>query len=162
MKSGISKILMIFALMKELILFYIAFAGLLYLVNLSPLGIYLHPKVTFIYVFLAFQSYLTFIIAQIGLKDGKEKFTQSIEIGVQFGGGAVLGVFWKTQVVYTFRGFTLRGLRRRRVYTCGEFTLRGLRLKPVYTFSGFMPKASLHLRWVYYVGIAFWPLVVNL
>jgi hypothetical protein len=76
MKSGISKILMIFALMKELILFYIAFAGLLYLVNLSPLGIYLHPKVTFIYVFLAFQSYLTFIIAQIGLKDGKEKFTQ--------------------------------------------------------------------------------------
>jgi hypothetical protein len=76
MKSGISKILVIFASMKELILFYIAFAGLLFLVHISPLGNLLHPDVTFIFAFLAFQSYLTFSIAQIGLKDGKEKFIQ--------------------------------------------------------------------------------------
>jgi len=76
MKSGISKILVIFAPMKELILFYIAFAGLLFLVHISPWGNQLHPDVTFIYAFLAFQSYLTFSIAQIGLKDGKEKFIQ--------------------------------------------------------------------------------------
>jgi hypothetical protein len=76
MKSGISKILVIFASMKELILFYIAFAGLLFLVHISPWGNLLHPDVTFIFAFLAFQSYLTFSIAQIGLKDGKEKFIQ--------------------------------------------------------------------------------------
>jgi hypothetical protein len=76
MKSGISKILVIFAAMKELILFYIAFAGLLFLVHISPWGNLLHPDVTFIFAFLAFQSYLTFSIAQIGLKDGKEKFIQ--------------------------------------------------------------------------------------
>ena len=62
--------------MKELILFYIAFAGILYLVHLSPLAHLLHPHITFIFAFLAFQSYLTFSIAQIGLKDGKEKFIQ--------------------------------------------------------------------------------------
>ena len=76
MKSGISKILVIFASMKELILFYIAFAGLLFLVHISPWGNLLHPDVTFIFAFLTFQSYLTFSIAQIGLKDGKEKFIQ--------------------------------------------------------------------------------------
>lgn len=76
MKSGNSKILVIFAHMKELILFYIAFAGILYVFHLSPWAHLLHPQFTFIFAFLAFQSYLTFSVAQIGLKDGREKFIQ--------------------------------------------------------------------------------------
>jgi hypothetical protein len=76
MKSDNSKILMIFAPMKQLILFYLVFAAILYGVHLSPLKNLLHPDVAFIFAFLAIQSYLTFYIAQIGLKDGKEKFIQ--------------------------------------------------------------------------------------
>jgi hypothetical protein len=62
--------------MKQLILFYAGFAAILYAIHLSPWSQLLHPNVSFIFVFLAFQSYLTFSIAQIGLKDGKEKFIQ--------------------------------------------------------------------------------------
>jgi hypothetical protein len=62
--------------MKQLNLFYIAFATILYAVHLSPWTQLLHPNVSMIFVFLAFQSYLTFNIAQIGLKNGKEKFVQ--------------------------------------------------------------------------------------
>ena len=62
--------------MKQLILFYVGFAVILFALHESPWTQVLHPDVAFIFVFLAFQSYLTFSIAQIGLKDGKEKFIQ--------------------------------------------------------------------------------------
>ena len=62
--------------MKHLILFYIGFAVILYAISQSAFAYLLHPNVSFIFVFLAFQSYLTYSIAQIGLKDGKEKFIQ--------------------------------------------------------------------------------------
>lgn len=62
--------------MKQLILFYVVFAAILYAVHLSPFAQLLHPSANLIFVFLAFQSYLTFSIAQIGMKDGKEKFIQ--------------------------------------------------------------------------------------
>ena len=62
--------------MKQLNLFYMGFAAILYAVHVSPWSQLLHPNVPMIFVFLVFQSYLTFNIAQIGLKDGKEKFVQ--------------------------------------------------------------------------------------
>lgn len=62
--------------MKQLVLVYVGIAAILYGINQSPLAHILHPNISFIVVFLAFQSYLTYSIAQIGLKDGKEKFIQ--------------------------------------------------------------------------------------
>lgn len=62
--------------MKQMILFYCAFAAILFAIHLSTYANMLHPKISFIFAFLAFQSFLTFSIAQIGLKDGKEKFVQ--------------------------------------------------------------------------------------
>ncbi len=62
--------------MKQLILVYLGVAAILYGIHQSPWAYLLHPNATYIWVFLAFQSYLTFSIAQIGLKDGKEKFIQ--------------------------------------------------------------------------------------
>lgn len=62
--------------MKQLILVYLGMAAILYGIHQSPWAYLLHPNAAYIWVFLAFQSYLTFSIAQIGLKDGKEKFIQ--------------------------------------------------------------------------------------
>ncbi len=75
-KSGNSKILLIFAPMKQLLFIYAGISAILYGIHQSLWANLLHPHVAFIVVFLAFQSYLTFSIAQIGLKDGKEKFIQ--------------------------------------------------------------------------------------
>ncbi|MFM7020590.1 MAG: hypothetical protein ACKOXC_07300 [Aquirufa sp.] len=62
--------------MKQLILVYVGLSAILYGIHQSPWPHILHPNISFIVVFLAFQSYLTYSIAQIGLKDGKEKFIQ--------------------------------------------------------------------------------------
>ena len=86
MKSGFSKILVIFTRMKSLILFYIILIGILYLVHISPWGNLIHPQITYILAFLIFQSYLTIAISQISPKSGKEKFVhfQLINLTIRF------------------------------------------------------------------------------
>jgi hypothetical protein len=67
-------------------LFYSLLGSILYAIAQTSLQIYLHPALKFIFVFLLFQTYLTFNLAQLGLKNKGEKFIpfQMISLTIRF------------------------------------------------------------------------------
>ena len=62
--------------MIKLISYYAGVALLIFLLKQSGFTSWLHPDIDFIFVFLAFQSYLTWSLAQLGQKNEGEKFVQ--------------------------------------------------------------------------------------
>jgi len=62
--------------MIKLISYYAGVALLIFLLKQSGFTSWLHPDIAFIFVFLAFQSYLTWSLAQLGQKNEGEKFVQ--------------------------------------------------------------------------------------
>ncbi|MHA8108945.1 hypothetical protein [Aquirufa sp. A-Brett2-W8] len=72
--------------MLKIGIFYGVLGGLLYALAQTSLQTYLHPELKFIFVFLLFQTYLTFNLAQLGLKKDGEKFIpfQLISLTIRF------------------------------------------------------------------------------
>jgi hypothetical protein len=72
--------------MLKIGIFYGVLGGLLYALAQTSLQTYLHPELKFIFVFLLFQTYLTFNLAQLGLKNEGEKFIsfQMISLTIRF------------------------------------------------------------------------------
>lgn len=66
--------------------FYGILGGILYALAQTSVETYLHPDLKFIFVFLLFQTYLTFNLAQLGLKNDGEKFIpfQLISLTIRF------------------------------------------------------------------------------
>ena len=62
--------------MIKLISYYAGVALLIFLLKHSGFTSWLHPDIAFIFVFLTFQSYLTWSLAQLGQKNEGEKFVQ--------------------------------------------------------------------------------------
>ena len=69
-----------------MVLFYGILGGLLYGLAQTSVLAYMHPDLKFIFVFLLFQTYLTFNLAQLGLKNEGEKFIpfQMISLTIRF------------------------------------------------------------------------------
>jgi hypothetical protein len=72
--------------MLKMALFYGILGGLLYGLAQTSVLNYMHPDLKFIFVFLLFQTYLTFNLAQLGLKNEGEKFIpfQMISLTIRF------------------------------------------------------------------------------
>jgi hypothetical protein len=72
--------------MLKMALFYGILGGLLYGLAQTSVLAYMHPDLKFIFVFLLFQTYLTFNLAQLGLKNDGEKFIpfQMISLTIRF------------------------------------------------------------------------------
>jgi hypothetical protein len=72
--------------MLKMALFYGILGGLLYGLAQTSALTYMHPDLKFIFVFLLFQTYLTFNLAQLGLKNEGEKFIpfQMISLTIRF------------------------------------------------------------------------------
>ena len=72
--------------MLKIGIFYGVLGGLLYALAQTSLKTYLHAELKFIFVFLLFQTYLTFNLAQLGLKKDGEKFIpfQLISLTIRF------------------------------------------------------------------------------
>jgi len=72
--------------MLKIVLFYGILGGLLYGLAQTSVLTYMHPDLKFIFVFLLFQTYLTFNLAQLGLKNEGEKFIpfQMISLTIRF------------------------------------------------------------------------------
>lgn len=72
--------------MLKVALFYGILGGLLYGLAQTSVLAYMHPDLKFIFVFLLFQTYLTFNLAQLGLKNEGEKFIpfQMISLTIRF------------------------------------------------------------------------------
>ena len=72
--------------MLKMALFYGILGGLLYGLAQTSVLAYMHPDLKFIFVFLLFQTYLTFNLAQLGLKNEGEKFIpfQMISLTIRF------------------------------------------------------------------------------
>ena len=72
--------------MLKMVLFYGILGGLLYGLAQTSVLAYMHPDLKFIFVFLLFQTYLTFNLAQLGLKNEGEKFIpfQMISLTIRF------------------------------------------------------------------------------
>ena len=72
--------------MLKMALFYGILGGLLYVLAQTSALTYMHPDLKFIFVFLLFQTYLTFNLAQLGLKNEGEKFIpfQMISLTIRF------------------------------------------------------------------------------
>ena len=72
--------------MLKMALFYGILGGLLYGLAQTNVQTYMHPDLKFIFVFLLFQTYLTFNLAQLGLKNEGEKFIpfQMISLTIRF------------------------------------------------------------------------------
>ena len=62
--------------MTKLIIYYTGVALMIFLLKQSGFSTWVHPDIAFIFVFLAFQSYLTLSLAQLGQKNEGEKFVQ--------------------------------------------------------------------------------------
>jgi hypothetical protein len=72
--------------MLKIGIFYGVLGGILYALMQTGFVTYLHPELKFIFVFLLFQTYLTFNLAQLGLKNEGEKFIpfQMISLTIRF------------------------------------------------------------------------------
>ena len=72
--------------MLKMVIFYGLLGGILYAISQTSFLVYLHPDLKFIFVFLLFQTYLTFNLAQLGLKNEGEKFIpfQMISLTIRF------------------------------------------------------------------------------
>lgn len=72
--------------MLKMAIFYGILGAILYALAQTSVETYLHPDLKFIFVFLLFQTYLTFNLAQLGLKNGGEKFIpfQMISLTIRF------------------------------------------------------------------------------
>ena len=72
--------------MLKIGVFYGVLGALLYALMQTSFQTYLHPELKFIFVFLLFQTYLTFNLAQLGLKKDGEKFIpfQLISLTIRF------------------------------------------------------------------------------
>ena len=72
--------------MLKMVVFYGILGGILYALAQTSFLTYLHPELKFIFVFLLFQTYLTFNLAQLGLKNKGEKFIpfQLISLTIRF------------------------------------------------------------------------------
>lgn len=72
--------------MLKMAVFYGILGGILYALAQTSVETYLHPDLKFIFVFLLFQTYLTFNLAQLGLKNDGEKFIpfQLISLTIRF------------------------------------------------------------------------------
>ena len=72
--------------MLKMALFYGILGGLLYGLAQTSALTYMQPDLKFIFVFLLFQTYLTFNLAQLGLKNEGEKFIpfQMISLTIRF------------------------------------------------------------------------------
>lgn len=72
--------------MLKMVVFYGILGGILYALAQTSFLTYFHPDLKFIFVFLLFQTYLTFNLAQLGLKNKGEKFIpfQMISLTIRF------------------------------------------------------------------------------
>ncbi len=72
--------------MIKLGIFYGILGVLLYGLAQTSLATYLHPELKFIFVFLLFQTYLTFNLAHLGSKNNGEKYIpfQMLTLSIRF------------------------------------------------------------------------------
>jgi hypothetical protein len=72
--------------MLKMAIFYGILGGLLYGLAQTSVLAYMHPDLKFIFVFLLFQTYLTFKLANLGSKNGGEKYIpfQMLTLSIRF------------------------------------------------------------------------------
>jgi hypothetical protein len=72
--------------MLKMAIFYGILGGLLYGMAQTSVLAYMHPDLKFIFVFLLFQTYLTFNLANLGSKNGGEKYIpfQMLTLSIRF------------------------------------------------------------------------------
>ena len=72
--------------MLKMAIFYGILGGILWALAQTSLLPYLHPELKFIYVFLLFQTYLTFNLANLGSKNDGEKYIpfQMLTLSIRF------------------------------------------------------------------------------
>ncbi|MEY3631587.1 MAG: hypothetical protein RL408_1141 [Bacteroidota bacterium] len=72
--------------MLKMTIFYAILGGILWALGQTPLLPYLHPELKFIFVFLLFQTYLTFNLANLGSKNNGEKYIpfQMLTLSIRF------------------------------------------------------------------------------
>lgn len=66
----------------SIIVFYLALGIFIWILKISFLVEYIHPKINFIFLFFLFLSYLNHLLFEIGWKNNREKLIQ-IMMGVQ-------------------------------------------------------------------------------
>jgi hypothetical protein len=72
--------------MLKMVIFYGILGGILWALAQTSLLPYLHPELKFIFVFLLFQTYLTFNLANLGSKNNGEKYIpfQMLTLSIRF------------------------------------------------------------------------------